>query len=54
MMGYQDPPQGKLFYARINIDQRIRSDHPLRKITHSIDFEFVYKEVGPKNRDRNR
>jgi transposase len=45
MMGFEEPPQEKLFYAHINLDQRIRPNHPLRKIAQSIDFEFVYKEV---------
>lgn len=45
MMGYQDPPQGKLFYANINLEKRIRVDHPLRRIDEFIDFDFIYKEV---------
>lgn len=48
MMGYQDPLQGKLFYAGINLEKRIRKDHPLRKIDQFIDFDFVYKEVADK------
>lgn len=38
-------PQGKLFYTNINLDQRIRANHPLRKIDQLIDFDFAYKEV---------
>jgi transposase len=45
MMGYQDPPQGKLFYTSINLEKRIRVDHPLRRIDQLIDFDFIYKEV---------
>ena len=45
MMGYQDPPQGKLFYTSINLEKRIRVDHPLRMIDEFIDFDFIYKEV---------
>lgn len=30
MMGHQDPLQSKLFYTDLNIDKRIRTDHPLR------------------------
>lgn len=45
MMGYQDPPQGKLFYTSINLEKRIRADHPLRRIDRFIDFDFIYKEV---------
>src|SRR3990172_4297578 len=48
MMSYQDPPQRKLFYMGINLDKRIRKDHPLRKIRELIDFDFIYKEVEDK------
>lgn len=48
MMGFKEPPQGKLFYTSINLEQRIRSNHPLRKIAELIDFDFVYKEVADK------
>src|SRR3989338_2148496 len=43
-----DPLQCKLFYANLNIDKRIRIDHPLRKIDQFIDFNFVSKEVKDK------
>ena len=46
MMGAQDPPQGKLYYTNFNLDQRIRTNHPLRKIDQLIDFDFVYHESG--------
>lgn len=45
MMGVQQPPQSSLFYIGFNIDQRVRKDHPLRKINELIDFNFVYQEV---------
>ncbi len=45
MMGKQPPPQGKLFYANINIDKRVRANHPLRKVDDIIDFDFIYEEV---------
>ena len=48
MMGYQATPQGKLFYANLCIDRRVRPDHSLRKIDQLIDFEFVYNEVADK------
>jgi transposase len=48
MMGYQPPPQSKLFYTGINIERRVRRNHPLRKIKEAIDFEFIYKEVKDK------
>ncbi len=45
MMGRQPPPQRSLFYAGFNLDERIRDDHPLRKIDGFVDFEFIYREV---------
>jgi transposase len=48
MMGYQELPQGSLFYTNINLEKRIRINHPLRKIDQFIDFDFVYKEVEDK------
>ncbi|MDA2921240.1 IS1182 family transposase [Desulfobacterota bacterium AH_259_B03_O07] len=48
MMSYQDPSQSKLFYMGINIDKRIRKNHPLRKIRELIDFDFIYNEVKDK------
>ena len=48
MMSYEDPPQSKLFYMGINIDKRIRKNHPLRKIRELVDFEFIYNEVRDK------
>jgi len=47
-MSYEDPPQSKLFYMGINIDKRIRKNHPLRKIEELIDFDFIYNEVRDK------
>lgn len=46
MMGYEPPLQGKLFYTQLCLEQRIRSNHPLRQIARLIDFEFVYEEVA--------
>ena len=48
MMGVQNPPQGKLYYTNFNLDQRVRTNHPLRKIDQLIDFDFVYQEVADK------
>jgi transposase len=45
MMGMQPPPQSSLFYVGINIDKRVRANHPLRRIRELIDFDFSYKEV---------
>ena len=47
MMGYESKEnQGKLFYYGINLEERIRPDHPLRKIAGLIDFDFIYGEVN--------
>lgn len=48
MMGYQELPQNKLFYMGINLDKRVRKNHPLRKINEAIDFDFIYTEVKSK------
>jgi transposase len=45
MMNRQARSQAKLFYMGFNLDQRVRSNHPLRKIAKAIDFDFVYDEV---------
>ncbi len=45
MMGHQPANQPKLFYNRINLENRIRKDHPLRIIDQKVDFNFIYKEV---------
>ena len=46
MMGHQPTPQPKLFYTGFQLDKRVRRDHPLRKISQVIDFDFIYKEVA--------
>jgi len=46
MMGKQQIPQRSLFHYGINIDKRVRSNHPLRKVSELIDFEFIYQEVN--------
>jgi transposase len=39
-MGSQQP-QKELFSYQIDLDRRVRSDHPLRSIREVIDFGFV-------------
>ena len=47
MMGRQAKGQQvKMFYQAFSLEQRVRSDHPLRKIKELIDFDFTYKEVA--------
>ena len=45
MMGKQQQPQNSLFYVGINIDNRVRTNHPLRRVHELIDFDFAYSEV---------
>ena len=45
MMGVQQTPQSNLFYYGINIDNRVRGSHPLRRVKELIDFDFSYKAV---------
>ncbi|MFC1816416.1 transposase [Thermodesulfobacteriota bacterium] len=45
MMGCQKRVQRKLFYTKLNLDQRVPKDHILRKVAKYIDFDFIYKEV---------
>ena len=45
MMGRQERVQRKLFYTKLNLDQRVPKDHILRKLAKHIDFDFIYKEV---------
>ena len=45
MMGVQDQAQNSLFHFGVNLDKRIRNNHPLRKVDELIDFHFVYDEV---------
>jgi hypothetical protein len=44
MMGRQGSNQGSLFY-NFCIEDRVRKNHPLRKVAELIDFDFVYDEV---------
>jgi transposase len=45
MMG-QPQPQKDLFSYRIDLDQRVRPDHPLRQIKVTVDFTFVRAKVA--------
>ncbi len=48
MMGHQSKVQNKLFYTVINLEQRVRKNHILRKVKRHIDFDFIYNEVKDK------
>ena len=45
MMGRQPKVQNKLFYTAVNLEQRVRKNHILRKVKSKIDFDFIYNEV---------
>jgi len=45
MMGTQDN-QATLFSYRVNLDKRVRPDHPLRRVQQAVDFGFVRAEVA--------
>ncbi|WP_028895692.1 transposase [Syntrophorhabdus aromaticivorans] len=45
MMGYQPPPQESLFHYHVYLEDRVRADHPLRKVKEVVDFDFIYAEV---------
>ena len=46
MMGHQPPPQDPLFSVNVQLETRVRTDHPLRKVKALVDFEFMYEEVA--------
>jgi transposase len=45
MMGSHQE-QGALFSFQVNLEQRIRQDHPLRAVRKVVDFSFVRQEVA--------
>jgi hypothetical protein len=45
MMGVHQP-QEQLFSYRVNLEHRMRPDHPLRRVAQVIDFTFVRVEVA--------
>jgi len=45
MMGHEPLDQDQLFVYGVYLEQRIRTNHPLRKIKELIDFSFMYTEV---------
>lgn len=45
MMGRQKSER-ELFSYAINLEKRVRSDHPLRRVAAALDFGFVREEVA--------
>jgi len=52
MMGKERNDSLKLFYPSVNLEQRIRPDHILKKIDKYINFNFIYNEVKDKYGDK--
>lgn len=44
MMGKHEP-QKDLFSYSVDLDKRVRADHPLRKVSNMVDFSFIRDEV---------
>jgi hypothetical protein len=45
MLGESDP-NAPLWSNRVNLDKRVRSDHPLRKVNAVLDLSFVRAQVA--------
>jgi transposase len=45
MMGEQKSER-ELFNYAVNLEKRVRSNHPLRRVAAAIDFGFVREEVA--------
>src|SRR6201987_1485955 len=45
MMGERDA-QKPLWNYQVNLDKRVRSDHPLRRINETLELDFVRREVA--------
>ncbi len=46
MMGRGENDQNKLFHYSVDLEDRVRADHPLRRIKELVDFDFIYDEVA--------
>jgi hypothetical protein len=44
MMGERDL-QKQLWSYQVNLDKRVRSDHPLRRLKERLELDFVRQEV---------
>ena len=45
MMGTHQP-QPELFSYQVNLEKRVRAEHPLRRVNTAVDFTFVRSEVA--------
>ncbi|GAB6280088.1 MAG: hypothetical protein STSR0007_01390 [Thermovirga sp.] len=48
MMEFREPQRGKFFCSDINITERVRTNHLLRRVAEVIDFDFPYREVADR------
>jgi transposase len=44
MMGMHEP-QKEMFSYQVDLDKRVRADHPLRRINEVVDWNFIRGEV---------
>ena len=47
MMGVHQT-HAELFSYKVNLDKRVRADHPLRRVAAAIDFTFIRSEVSAR------
>jgi hypothetical protein len=45
IVGQQRPPDDPLFSYNVELETRVRQNHPLRRIKQAVDFTFIYNEV---------
>jgi transposase len=46
MLGEKRRGDPQLFHYNLNLEKRVRSDHPLRRVLQCVDFDFVRKAVA--------
>ena len=46
MLGKPKKTEPKLFYHGVSLERRMPSEHPLRKIKHLVDFDFIRSQVA--------
>jgi transposase len=46
MMGEEQKSEPELFNYAVNLEKRVRANHPLRQVKGAIDFSFVREEVA--------
>jgi len=54
MMGEQKSSEPELFNYAVNLEKRVRSNHPLRRVKAAIDFGFVRERGGALLREEGK